>query len=78
MTRPNCGCCSTGAEYVRRHLDQANMLPPDIDARVLAQGMAQLVEEQGCIPVHFPDVRTLEAWIRECQQQKRTELRSCA
>lgn len=61
-----CGCCSTGAEYIRRHVDRVSPVPLGVDPTILAVAALELLED-GYAPVYVPDVRTLAGWIREAQ-----------
>lgn len=74
--QPNCGCCRTGTQYVRRHLDPRGNLPLRIDAAYLARELLAMYD--GFVPAHVPALDVLTAWIRDAQRERQSRLRACA
>jgi len=64
-----CGCCNTGAEYIRRHVDRVSPVPLGVDPNLLAVAALEMIED-GVQPSYVPDVHTLAGWIREAQARR--------
>ena len=68
-SRPRCGCCKTGAEYIHRHVDCVGRVPLGVNANLLALAVLEHLED-GYAPAYVPDVQTLTAWIRQAQSEQ--------